>query len=145
MKQFLYSSGMILMSLHTVAAHAIENNVEKFGVYVVVSDIDRSREFYEKLFQKQPYVKNDRFVGFDVAGGLYAIFAEHAADGKLLRGNNAVPYIRVKDADREFERVAALTSQLIGKKVTQEGPIKFFRLTDPDGNVIEFFSLATMR
>ena len=145
MKQLLLFIGTILMSLSVAATHAQDGSVEKFGVYVMVADLERSREFYEKLFQKQPYVKNDRFVGFDVAGGLYAIFAGQATDGKLARGRNVVPYIRVKNADREFERVAALHAQLVDKHVIQEGPIKLFRLTDPDGNMIEFFSLIATR
>lgn len=128
------------MVLSAVSAHAQENGIERFGVYVAVSDIDRAQRFYERLFQKQPYVRNDRFAGFEIAGALYAIF--RAADPGLVKGNNAVPYIRVKDASREFERVKALEARLLDDEVLHEGPLLLFKFADPDGNVIEFYSVA---
>ena len=32
--------------------------VERFGVYVRVASLDRSRVFYERVFDKHPYVSN---------------------------------------------------------------------------------------
>ena len=91
----------------------------------------------------QPYIENDSFAGFEVAGSLYALFAQRAADAKLVRGNSTVPYLRVRDIDLEFKRVAALAQRMLDRHVVHEGPIRLFRFEDPDGNVIELFSLAT--
>jgi catechol 2,3-dioxygenase-like lactoylglutathione lyase family enzyme len=136
-----YLLGVILMSIAAVA-DADEHAFERFGLYVVAADVERSAEFYTKLFQKQPYVRNERFVAFDVAGGLYAVFAESASDLARTRGNSTAPYIRVQDARREFARVAALNVRLLDENVVQEGPITLFRFLDPDGNLIEFFSAS---
>jgi predicted enzyme related to lactoylglutathione lyase len=137
---------MILVTISSASASAQNNAIEKFGLYVIAADLNKSREFYEKVFQKPPYVMNDRLVGFDIAGGLYAIVAAQSADQKLVKGNNTVPYVRVKDAELEFARVKSLVATLgatmIDSKVVQEGPIKLFRFADPDGNVVEFFSLV---
>jgi len=134
--------GLFLITMLAPSIAARESGIEKFGLYVVAADLQNWSEFYAKLFQKPPYVQNDRLVGFDVAGGLYAIFAANATDQKQIKGNNTIPYIRVKDADREFQRVKSLGATMIDNKVLQEGPIKLFRFVDPDGNVIELFSLV---
>jgi predicted enzyme related to lactoylglutathione lyase len=135
----LFAIWITLMSISAVQAQ--ETSFEKFGMYVVVSDLPRAAAFYEKVFQKAPYVSNDRFVGFDVAGGLYALFLTSASDIPRQRGNNAVPYLRVKNADTEFTRIKSLTPT-IDTKVIQEGPLKLFRFSDLDGNVVEFFSVT---
>jgi catechol 2,3-dioxygenase-like lactoylglutathione lyase family enzyme len=136
--------GVIFMSV-TAGAQATESDFQKLGVYVVVSDVGRSVEFYTRIFQKQPYVRTDSFAAFDVAGGLYAVFAERASDIRRSRGNSTVPYLRVTDAHRALERVAALDVRLLDKQVVQEGPITLFRFLDPDDNVVEMFSVATTK
>lgn len=113
--------------------------VERFGVYLRVGSLDRSRVFYERVLGKQPYVSNDRLVGFDVAGALLALYA-NSADASA-RGRNVVPYIRVQSADAEFTRLKSLDVQLLDDRVVVEGPLKLFRFADPDGNVLELFSL----
>jgi predicted enzyme related to lactoylglutathione lyase len=133
---------VFLMILMTTIVSAQDNGIEKSGLYVMASDLGKAREFYEKLFQKPPYVTNARLVGFDIAGGLYAIFAAQSSDQVLVKGNSTIPYIRVTDAEPEFARVKLLGANMIDSKVLQEGPIKLFRFADPDGNVIEFFSLV---
>jgi catechol 2,3-dioxygenase-like lactoylglutathione lyase family enzyme len=139
LRYFLWS---FLVTTSTMSAHAGDSNIQRFGMYVVVTDMSKSQEFYARLFQKQPYVKNDGFVGFDVAGGMFAAFAASGLDRKLTRGDNAVPYLRVKDIDAEFKRVKELNARLLDQAVVREGPISLFRFADPDGNVIEFFAVA---
>jgi len=118
------------------------SSVERFGLYVTTSDLGRAQVFYEQLFQKKPYVTNDRLVGFDVAGGLYAVFVGAGDGSTLVRGNATVPYIRVSDAAKEFERVRKFAKRMIDAQVIREGPLELFRFSDPDDNVIEFFSLV---
>jgi predicted enzyme related to lactoylglutathione lyase len=113
--------------------------VERFGVYVRVSNLDRSRVFYEGVFDKRPYVSNAMLVGFDVAGALLALYATSGEQG--ARGRNVIPYIRVQSADDEFVRLKALDVQMLDDKVVVEGPLKLFRFADPDGNALELFSL----
>lgn len=126
------------MSIASVAAE--ELHVQRFGMYLRVTDLAQSRAFYERVLGKQPYVTNERLVGFDVSGGLLALF--HDGDVALVRGHNAVPYLRVADADAEFERLAGLGIVLRDDQVVAEGPLKLFRFVDPDGNLLEIFSVA---
>jgi predicted enzyme related to lactoylglutathione lyase len=130
----------LLLPVSTGVARAAE--IERFGVYVVASDLDRARAFYEALFQKTPYVRTPSLVGFDVAGGLYAVVSAQAYRPNVRRGDNAVPYIRVADIEAEFERVRRIAPNMLDPAVVVEGPVRLFRFTDPDGNMIEFFALA---
>jgi predicted enzyme related to lactoylglutathione lyase len=132
----------LLFALIAATAQAQNSSIERFGMYVVVADLDRSQAFYERLFQKAPYIKNEGLVGFDIAGGLFATFAAGGLDRKLTRGDNAVPYLRVKDIDAEFKRVKEMGARIFDAEIVREGPIRLFRFADPDGNVIEFFSIA---
>jgi catechol 2,3-dioxygenase-like lactoylglutathione lyase family enzyme len=134
--------GVLLMSLAASFTNANASNFQKFGLYVVVADVERSVNFYTKIFEKPPYLRNASIAAFDVAGGAYVVFAKHASDIPRTVGSNTVPYIRVRDAAKELERVAGLRVRLLDQKVVEEGPIKLFRFQDPDGNMIEFFSLA---
>lgn len=127
------------MTLTSSIAVADGLQVERFGVYLRVGSLDRSRIFYERVLGKQPYVSNDRLVGFDVAGALLALYANPAEE--VARGRNVVPYIRVQSADAEFTRLKSLDVQLLDDGVVVEGPLKLFRFADPDGNVLELFSI----
>jgi catechol 2,3-dioxygenase-like lactoylglutathione lyase family enzyme len=143
MRALQYFFWSILMAVPAISAQADESSIQRLGMYVVVTDVNKSQEFYARLFQKQPYVKNAAFVGFDVAGGLFAAFAASGLDRKLTRGDNAVPYLRVKDIDAEFKRVQELPARVLDQAIVREGPVSLFRFADPDGNVIEFFSIRT--
>ena len=127
------------MTLTSSIAVADGLQVQRFGVYLRVGSLDRSRAFYERVLGKQPYVSNDRLVGFDVAGALLALYANPAEE--IARGRNVVPYIRVQSADAEFTRLKSLDVRLLDDSVVVEGPLKLFRFADPDGNVLELFSL----
>ncbi len=127
------------MTLTSSIAGADALQVQRFGVYLRVGSLDRSRAFYERVLGKQPYVSNDRLVGFDVAGALLALYANPAEE--IARGRNVVPYIRVQSADAELTRLKSLDVRLLDDSVVVEGPLKLFRFADPDGNVLELFSL----
>jgi predicted enzyme related to lactoylglutathione lyase len=133
----------IALAMPIASVQAQESStVERFGLYIAVSDLPKAQRFYEQLLLKKPYVTNDRLVGFDVAGGLFALFAQQGLDRQLTRGDSTVPYLRVKDIDAEFARLKKANVKLLDAAVVREGPVALFRCADPDGNVIEFFSTA---
>ncbi len=49
---------------------------------------------------------------------------------------------RVQSAEAEFARLKTLDVRMVDEQVVVEGPLKLFRFADPDGNVLELFSLA---
>jgi predicted enzyme related to lactoylglutathione lyase len=135
---------MIVAVTVLVFATPIYADDEKFGLglYVVVNDISESRDYYRQLFESEPVVDHEDFVGFRVSGGLFSLFAEDSFEHRLTRGNSVVPYIRVNDIESEFRRVKAFTDNMIHPDVVDEGPIKLFMFLDPSGNPVEFYSLV---
>jgi predicted enzyme related to lactoylglutathione lyase len=120
--------------------------VERFGIYVPVEDLDRASAFYEALFGKKPQVQNASLVGFDVAGGLYAAVSRRAYALEAPPRSGVRPYIKVRDIHAAFRQVRQLApGRLESEAIVEEGSFSFFRFSDPDGNVIEFFSLAAPR
>jgi len=133
---------VLLCVMTSTVANAQEDRFVRMGLYVVVSDIDRATDFYEKLFEKKPYVANESFVGFEIAGGLYGLFAESAYTPTLSRGNNTVPYVRVSDIEKEHARLRKLAPKTVQPEIVTEGPLRLFVFEDPDGNVVEFYSVT---
>jgi len=113
------------------------------GTYVVSDDLDRSAAFYTALFGRPPQVRAPGLVGFDVAGGLYAVVSKAAYAPGAMRGGNAVPYLKVADIDAWFRHVQSVAPQsLVTKAVVREGPFALIKVADPDGNVVELYSVA---
>jgi predicted enzyme related to lactoylglutathione lyase len=113
------------------------------GAYVVADDLDRSAGFYTALFGRQPQVRTPGLVGFDVAGGLYAVVSKAAYAAGATRGGNVAPYLKVADIDAWFRHVQAVAAQgLVTKTVVREGPFALIKIADPDGNVLELYSVT---
>jgi predicted enzyme related to lactoylglutathione lyase len=143
LQQLLVALTMISSSPPMSAPQNDEVAIVRFGLYVVAEDLDRSVPFYERLFGKPPQVRTPGVVGFDVAGGLYAIVSKQTYSPNSKRGDNVAPYIKVRDIHGLFDRVKAFAPEsLRSEAVIEEGPIKFFKLVDPDGNLVEFFSVS---
>ncbi|NKX63483.1 hypothetical protein HEP89_05180 [Labrenzia sp. 5N] len=118
--------------------------VQRLGVYVLSSDLKRSREFYGAIFGTAPKIETDVFIGFDVAGGLFAVISKQtfAPDAKL--GGNTVPYLKVDDIQMALQHVETIAPDALkAPGLISEGPISLFKVTDPDGNIIEYYSLNT--
>jgi predicted enzyme related to lactoylglutathione lyase len=116
---------------------------QSFGLYVLVQDVERSVAFYEALFGKSPHIRTPALVGFDVSGGLFGIVDRGTYGTGSTPGNSARPYIRVNDIEKAFAHAYGVAAEGIEQPgIVTEGPFRFFRVTDPDGNVLEFFSFG---
>lgn len=118
-------------------------DVVRFGVYVAVDDVERSVTFYEKLFGKPPQVRTPALVGFDVADGLFGVVSRSAYAPGSPEAGRVRPYIRVADIEAAFSRVTAMAPGSIeAPGIVTEGPFRFFRFVDPEGNILEIFSFT---
>ncbi len=112
----------------------------EMGMYVAVSDLAVAKKFYSQLFESEPYIENENFVGFQIQGGRFGLMRGDAYAVPLQRGNSAVPNIKVTDIAAEHRRVKSMGPQMIQEPIVDLGAMKLFMFKDPDGNVIEFFS-----
>jgi predicted enzyme related to lactoylglutathione lyase len=135
-------AALAMAALATPSPAATEPEVERFGLYVVSDDLRRSTDFYGRLFGDKPQIAVPGMTGFDVAGALFAVVdrKRFAPDARL--GNTTVPYIKVADVDAYLAHVRKVApSSLVTPQVQGEGGFRFIKLRDPDGNLLEFFSL----
>jgi len=138
MKTMLFALVVILAAAPLIA-EPIET--DRFGLYVVADDMDRTTAFYEALFGA-PEVRMPSLVGFDVAGGFYAVISRETYAADAIRGDTMRAYIKVADIEGAFAKVSAIApDRLEHAAVVVEGPFRFFRVSDPDSNRLEFFSI----
>ncbi|MCA2009801.1 VOC family protein [Rhodobacteraceae bacterium R_SAG4] len=136
-----FSLFALALNLAASSVNAEPINTSRFGLYVVADDMDRASAFYEQLFGA-PEIRMPSLVGFDVAGGLYAVVSRETYAVDAIHGDTMRAYINVGDIDETFARVRAIASNhLESDAVIVEGPFRFFRVRDPDGNILEFFSI----
>lgn len=114
----------------------------QLGLYVAVSDLEQSKEFYSKLFGIGPYIENDNFIGFKISGGNFGIMKSSAYGYPMIQGNNVVPNIRVSDINTSYKHVKSLKPPMLDDSITDLGGLKLFMFSDPDRNVIEYHSIS---
>jgi catechol 2,3-dioxygenase-like lactoylglutathione lyase family enzyme len=132
---------------------------------VVVSDLDRSLEFYKDMFGVEPQIRLDGLGGpelsamyelpeveFSIAilgfptGGVELIEFQTPADGSTTQPRadalgSAHFAIHVADVDAAFEALSTRGMKMVGQPIhIDDGPAAGLRLAyglDPDGNRIE--------
>lgn len=112
----------------------------RMGTYIAVDDVQTSAAFYERLFGYGPMIALENFVAFDVAGGTFAIASKAAYAPDAAVGSGSVPYIQVTDITALRESLQDRLDQKLPAIIDEPG-IKLLKLTDPQGQLIEFFEL----
>jgi predicted enzyme related to lactoylglutathione lyase len=102
-----------------------------------VSDLERSKEWYSRLFGKvpdlEPFPGN---VEFKIGGAWVQIVRG------LVKPSSWSVLFEVRDLHRERERLRASNIEATEIK-TQPNVISWFDLTDPDGNDMRWFQVLT--
>ncbi|WP_417413370.1 VOC family protein [Hoeflea sp.] len=135
--------GVMVLAFNFSAFPAFSEPIDanRFGLYVVADEMHRAAVFYEQLFGV-PEVKMPSLLGFNVAGGFFAVVSRETYAADAVTGDTMRAYIDVGDIEESFERVQAVApNRLESAAVIVEGPFRFFRVRDPDNNVLEFFSI----
>jgi len=134
------AAATLIASSPPATGQALET--QRFGLYVLVDDVERSVAFYQALFGFPPQVRTPALVGFDVSGGLFAVVSRERYAPAEARAGSVRPFVRVADIGAAYEHVNRVApGRIEGGRISREGVFAFFRVTDLDGNVIELFSL----
>lgn len=133
---------VILSSPSTaVSKEGPTDDLIQMGAYVATDDIERSESFYTALFGRAPIIKLEHFIAFEVAGGIFAIADRQVYAAKSVSGSGSVPYIHSTDLAAVRNRIEAATGTDAPEIISEPG-IKLVKVTDPDGQLVEFFTLA---
>jgi predicted enzyme related to lactoylglutathione lyase len=117
----------------------MECQLMRLELYIAVTDMNRALAFYRELFGREPVQNSDRYSAFDVGGVRFGLLSASAYAHPLVVGNNCMPNIQVEDVDAERERVRRIASTIT--EVQAVGPFRLFMFADPDGNVLECYSV----
>ena len=110
------------------------------GAYVPTDDMEESEAFYRTLFDSVPAIGLPDFVAFDVAGGWFAIVSRDRYAQGSVAGSGAVPYLQSTDLEALQTRVTA--AGINAPEIIKEPGIHLLKITDPNGQLIEFFKLT---
>ncbi|MBI2356783.1 hypothetical protein HYV12_01905 [Candidatus Dojkabacteria bacterium] len=96
--------------------------------------------FYQKLFQKEPDMKEDGWYGWSVGNtflsiGYHSEVASQSQDPKRVIFN-----FETKEVKEEFERIKDIKGAVVIKEPYEMGGAWIATLADPDGN---YFQLMT--
>ena len=133
------------------------------STYLIVKNMEKSINFYQKLLQMRPTAKNfDRWAQFDFENKCIALYSDafdkrtielgdnleqhydtrylhYYKERKINYGNNIVLNFWIEDLKKEHERIEKLNigtlSEIMFLNIAS--PYYFFILEDPDGNTIE--------
>jgi len=132
--------GIVTLPMATVADENPSDLIQ-MGAYVASDDLAKSETFYRTLFDRDPIIKLDNFIAFDVAGGIFAIARRDVYAPGSVPGAGAVPYIHSTDLTAVQARIEAATGKDAPQIIVEPG-IQLLKVTDPDGQLVEFFSLT---
>ena len=132
---------LLATSLAVAMPNEKPNDLIQMGAYVASDDMTGSEAFYTTLFGQEPVIRLDNFVAFDVAGGIFAIAKRDVYAPDSSQGTGAVPYIHTIDLAAVQQRIERATGRVAPEVIVEPG-IQILKITDPNGQVVEFFSLT---
>ncbi|MEM0948741.1 MAG: VOC family protein [Pseudomonadota bacterium] len=110
------------------------------GAYVPTDDMEKSEAFYRALFDQTPAIGLPDFVAFNIAGGWFAVVSRGKYAPGAEPGSGAVPYLQSSDLEALKNRIAATGAT--APDIIEEPGIHLLKITDPNGQLIEFFKLT---
>lgn len=111
------------------------------GAYVASRDIGRSVAFYGALFGRDPVIRRPGFAAFGISGGWFAVVSAERYAPDAAAGSGAVPYIQTGSLEAVQARAGSATGGSLPEIIEEPG-IRLLKLRDPDGQLVEFFSLT---
>ena len=96
-------------------------------------------DFYKKVFEKEPEMNEDNYIGFLVGSCFFSIGAHDKVKGKSQNPERILFNFEAKDVKAEFERIKELGAEVIAEPYEMSGAW-IATLADPDGN---YFQLMT--
>jgi len=94
-------------------------------------DIQKVSDWYEKVFEKKPYFRNEWYIGFEVEGFEFGIYK---ADIEQTQNHSINIYWWVEDIKEEYERILSLWANSLCKPTWVGWDIMMADFEDPFWN-----------
>jgi predicted enzyme related to lactoylglutathione lyase len=99
-----------------------------------VSDIEKAKEWYTKVFLAKPYFDEPFYVGYNIAG--YELGLQPEEKAPKNKEESVVTYWGVEDIEAEYKRFLALGAKEHEAPQNVGGDIMVAAIKDPWGNII---------
>ena len=140
MKRLLALTLAAALPTSPVAKASEPSPIIAMGAYVPTDDMAGSEAFYRTLFDSAPSIELPDFVAFDVAGGWFAIVSREKYAPGSMPGSGAVPYLQ--SSNLKALQIRATQAGRTVPAIIEEPGIHVLKITDPNGQLIEFFKLT---
>ncbi|OGM28194.1 hypothetical protein A2801_04150 [Candidatus Woesebacteria bacterium RIFCSPHIGHO2_01_FULL_41_10] len=112
------------------------------SILLSTENLEKLVEFYKKVFEKDPEMSDENYVGFVVGSAFFGLGSHDKIKGKNNNPDRILFNFETKDVKGEFERIKKLGTEVVKEPYTMEGYEGFWiaTLADPDGN---YFQLVT--
>ena len=118
---------------------------------LISNNVRRLVDFYEPVLMLKAKWSGENYAEFSTGATTLAIFSASAQE-KYIPGSNeaannrsAILEFKVTDPDREYERLQHLVRVWVKPPTTQPWGTRSIYFRDPDGNLVDFFSLPKSR
>lgn len=154
------ASIMMLMAVLGLSNHMLAGSAELQNANqtpalshtcLITGNVKRLVEFYEPVLELKAKWSGDDYAEFSTAGGTLAIFSS-AAQEKYIPGSaesaknrSVILEFRVVDPDHEYKRLQGLVKTWVKPPTTQPWGTRSLYFRDPDGNLVNFYSVVTLR
>ena len=111
------------------------------SVLFIVSDLERSKAFYQKVFDVEPQQFAPNLASLDVNGLLLQLNGDATAPWvppKAERGGGVGVHFGVDDIQAVWDRLHTLGISLPEKPTQRPWGLTTFVITDPDGYEVQF-------
>jgi catechol 2,3-dioxygenase-like lactoylglutathione lyase family enzyme len=118
---------------------------------LITGNVKQLVAFYEPILGLKAQWSGEDYAEFHTGVGVLAIFSftaqEKYISGVTEPGKNrsAILEFRVVDVDREYARLKALVQNWVKPPTTQPWGTRSIYFRDPDGNLVDFYSLPKTR
>jgi catechol 2,3-dioxygenase-like lactoylglutathione lyase family enzyme len=117
-----------------------------FANTLIISDLEKSKDFYSSVFQKSPVFEDENSVVYSFGDVVINLLIEREAPeliapAKVASGESGFRIqmtVQVEDVDAEVTRIRALGIDLVNGPLDRSWGIRTALLADPDGHLWEF-------
>jgi uncharacterized glyoxalase superfamily protein PhnB len=115
---------------------------------VVTENVKRLVGFYEPILRQKAKWSGDDYAEFANGAGVLAIFSFHSQEkyipgsAEAAKNRSIILEFKVSDVDAEYRRLQGLVKTWVKPPTTQPWGTRSIYFRDPEGNLVDFYSLA---